>query len=122
MDAEEVHRVWRAEQATTSRGSMDVDANSYKPKGAPTVAQRSFDSNRLARSRSSASPRFTSRAGLAHRSPSINIKSSRAASHNPGGKSPSSFPKFVRAGGSHSSVAAARTHVRCSSLDSAFET
>ena len=38
MDAEEVHRVWRAEQATTSRGSMDVDANSYKPKGAPTVA------------------------------------------------------------------------------------
>ena len=42
MDAEEVHRVWLAEQATTSRGSMDVDANGYGPKGAPITVAGGF--------------------------------------------------------------------------------
>ena len=42
MDAEEVHRVWLAEQATTSRGSMDVDSNGYGPKGAPITVVGGF--------------------------------------------------------------------------------
>ena len=60
----------------------------------------------LANSLSSASPRLISRCGLCH-DPSINIKSCKAAFHSPTGRSPYSFPKFVLAGGSQSSVAAA---------------